>query len=490
MAHVIYGSDHGASIHVLAASQIQPRAPPSLDITSTLQQHCLLRRRPYIHRGSRRNFLYYFSAENSIPSFWSGRSSLQPGHRRNNNIHIRHPRTLHVTSSNLLPVSTSATWISQQKSLKTALFNTRSLSNKSLLLCEFIIDNKLDFLCLTETWHKPMDYIALNQTTPPGYSFIDNPHLDRRGGGIAVVHRSDISIRPIPIPVVSSFEHLAFRLPGSQSLTAAVIYCPPKTCPSFLSDFTDFITQLSSISPSVLLIGDFNIHIDSPAAKFTSDFLDILNCLNLTQHVTSPTHNHGHILDLVCSTPSLTIHNLSLTDLTISDHLAITLDIITPSPTVKQTRTITFRNLKSISPISLTSSISHAISTSLLPSDPIASDLVNFYNHTLSTCLNRIAPLKLPQSPLPPLHLGTHQIFTFSKDKKDNLKGSIKNLVSPSMPSLQTRHNHIQFCSQNCPVQLLLTTHSLKFFRPPHTILHICKTDQTQGQYNLHIHYR
>jgi len=172
------------------------------------------------------------------------------------------------------------------------------------------------------------------------------------------------------------------------------IYCPPKTCSSFLSDFTDFVTQLSSISPSVLLIGDLNIHIGTPEAKFTSDFLDILNCLNLTQHVTSPTHNHGHILDLVCSTPSLTIHNLSLTDLTISDHLAITLDTITPFPTAKHTSTITFRNLKSISPIALTSSISLAISTCSLPSAPTASDLVNFYNHTLSTCLNQIAPLK------------------------------------------------------------------------------------------------
>uniref|UniRef100_A0A8C6S6Z5 Reverse transcriptase domain-containing protein n=1 Tax=Neogobius melanostomus TaxID=47308 RepID=A0A8C6S6Z5_9GOBI len=369
------------------------RAPSSLDITTTLQQHCLLRRRPYIHRGSRRSLLYNLSGENSIPSLWSARSSLPLAHRHNN-IRIRHLRTHHVTSSNLLPVSTSATWTSQQKPLKTALFNTRSLNNKSLLLCEFINDNKLDILCLTETWHKPLEYIALNQTTPPGYSYIDNPRLDRRGGGIAVIHRSDISLRSISIPAVSSFEHLAFRLPGSQSLTAAVIYRPPKNCPAFLSDFTDFVTQLSSISPSVLLLGDFNIHIDSPTAKFTSDFLDILNCLNLTQHVTSPTHNHGHILDLVCSTPSLTIHNLSLTDLTISDHLAITLDIITPSPTAKHSRTITFRNLKSISPIALSASISHAFTSSLLPSDPTASDLVNLYNHTLSSCLNQIAPLK------------------------------------------------------------------------------------------------
>uniref|UniRef100_A0AAV2J9G2 Secreted protein n=1 Tax=Knipowitschia caucasica TaxID=637954 RepID=A0AAV2J9G2_KNICA len=32
--------------------RLNHRVPPSLDITSTLQQHCLVRRRPYIHRGS------------------------------------------------------------------------------------------------------------------------------------------------------------------------------------------------------------------------------------------------------------------------------------------------------------------------------------------------------------------------------------------------------------------------------------------------------
>ncbi|GLD56423.1 uncharacterized protein AKAME5_000877200 [Lates japonicus] len=140
---------------------------------------------------------------------------------------------------------------------------------------------------------------------------MDNPCSEGRGGGTAVIHCDDLSLRPLSIPAVSFFEHLAFRLLGSQSLTVAIICCPPKTSSSFLSDFTDFFTQLLFFSPSILLFCDFNIHIDSPKSKFTADFLDILNCFSLTQHVNSPTHSHGHILDLVCSTASFTIQNLT-----------------------------------------------------------------------------------------------------------------------------------------------------------------------------------
>jgi hypothetical protein len=56
----------------------------------------------------------------------------------------------------LRPIPTSGQSISKQKYLKLALFNTRSLSNKSLILNEFITDKELDLLCLNETWQKPL----------------------------------------------------------------------------------------------------------------------------------------------------------------------------------------------------------------------------------------------------------------------------------------------------------------------------------------------
>ncbi|XP_033996249.1 uncharacterized protein LOC117490598 [Trematomus bernacchii] len=210
-----------------------------------------------------------------------------------------------------------------------------------------------------------------------GFTYIDKPRPQGRGGGIAAIIRKEIKTTIIPIPDVSSFEHLIFKLSGPTPLVTAIIYRPPKPNPSFLSDLSDILTQLSAISPSVLLLGDFNIHVDDPTCKYASEFKETLHCCNFSQHINFPTHSRGHILDLVCST-GLTIHHLSSLNLHISDHLAIIMDINIPIPAQKQKRTITYRNLKSISPSAITASITCKMSVSPPPPPP----------HFLKTHLN------------------------------------------------------------------------------------------------------
>nr|XP_029137828.1 uncharacterized protein LOC114921708 [Labrus bergylta] len=216
----------------------------------------------------------------------------------------------------------------------------------------------------------------------------------RRGGGVAAVYRKDIKTTTIPIPAFDSFEHIAFKLFGPTPLVTAVIYPPPaKPNPSFFSDFHDFLYRLCSISTSVLLLGDFNFHVDDTQCKTAKEFLDLLHCLNFTQHVNFPTHSRGHILDLVCST-GLTIHQLSSLNLNISDHLAINMDILIPLPTPKQKRKISFRNIKSVDPSAFSASISSKISSSPPPQFNNPSELITYYNNTLSFCLDQLAPIK------------------------------------------------------------------------------------------------
>lgn len=255
-----------------------------------------------------------------------------------------------------------------------SLLNTRSLNNKAGIINEFIVDNNLDFFCITETWHKPLDYFSLNQTTPPGYTYIEKARPDGRGGGTAVIYKKDIKVTAISIPTIHSFEHTVFKLSGPTPLVTAVIYRPPKPNSSFLCDLTDFLTQLFAISPSILLLGDFNFHMDNSNSKPASDFLDLLHCYNFIQHVNFPTHNHGHILDLVCTSSGLSVHNLSSQNLHLSDHLAINLDIGIPLPIPKAKRTISFRNLKSVSPAIFSGSLATKLSHS---SPPLSTNPLN-----------------------------------------------------------------------------------------------------------------
>ncbi len=48
----------------------------------------------------------------------------------------------------------------------------------------------------------------------------------------------------------------------------------------------------------VLIVGDFNIHVDNEKDSLGSASIDILNSIGVKQHVSGPTHCRNHTLDL------------------------------------------------------------------------------------------------------------------------------------------------------------------------------------------------
>ncbi len=49
----------------------------------------------------------------------------------------------------------------------------------------------------------------------------------------------------------------------------------------------------------VLIVGDFNIHVDDEKDALGSAFIHILNSFSVRQHVLGPTHCLNHTLDLI-----------------------------------------------------------------------------------------------------------------------------------------------------------------------------------------------
>ena len=93
-------------------------------------------------------------------------------------------------------------------------------------------------------------------------------------------------------------------------LCLVIIYRPPYSAAHPVSTdvlFTKFSNYLESIirsSEPLLITGDFNIHVNISDDRDGIKLLDLLESMALEQHVSTPTHQHGHTLDLIiiCST--------------------------------------------------------------------------------------------------------------------------------------------------------------------------------------------
>ena len=213
-------------------------------------------------------------------------------------------------------------------SLKYGVLNARSINNKTEAVVDFILEHQLDVLCVTETWLQVSDSFTANSVTPNGFSIFSNPRLNRRGGGVAAIIKNDLCCKRLANVCFSSFEALLVKITSStKSLAIVTIYRSPGSLNNFLIDFSDFLSTLVVKYEDFLVAGDFNIHMDNTNDESTKKLASLLQNFSLKQHVNSPTHSGGHILDLVISRNNTQlVQSVSVAE-GISDHHSILADL-------------------------------------------------------------------------------------------------------------------------------------------------------------------
>lgn len=346
-----------------------------------------------------------------------------------------------------------------------ANLNIRSCSsitpelNKPAILQEFISDHSIDILFLSETWLTTDSLPStLNSITPPNYSLIHCPRLDRRGGGLAILHRSHLKIKTLSLPSFLSFESLCVQLTlSSSSYTFLNIYRPPiLSISQFISDFSTLLEHFASSPSEFIITGDFNIHVDTPAAPYVSSFLDLLATFDLQQHVSFPTHTSGHTLDLLISKSSSTlISDTNYTDPALSDHYALlsVLSIPTHSrlPRIKKY----IRSISKVDPVKFSNDILNS-DLYLSPAPTLDSYILQF-NSTLSSLLDKHAPLKsITCSSRPHKPFITDEIL-----KAKTLRSTLETIYRKS----KTPENKLNFKRQAKLITKLITTSRRKYFR-------------------------
>jgi hypothetical protein len=114
----------------------------------------------------------------------------------------------------------------------------------------------------------------------------------------------------------------------------------------FYDEFTELMAQHHNCKNEVIVVGDFNFHINKADNTNANKFLEIIDMFDLVQHVTCPTHKDGNTLDLLKTQKDTMVMN-HLVDEQNSDHSNILfwLNVGKRPPPKKNIR---FRRLKNI----------------------------------------------------------------------------------------------------------------------------------------------
>jgi len=212
-----------------------------------------------------------------------------------------------VTSGYYRPVFCTLTGVPIDRSQRSSLgtnsmklcnLNTRSIKSKSADFLCYVKSCAADIFAITETWFTERDSAHRAEVTPPGYTLYDRARSGRSGGGTALLCRDSISVTRIAAGEKKSFEFSEWIIlgRGSRKVRVIVVYrlqyssSHPVIVDVFFEEFSAYLEVIILSSEPLLITGDFNIHVDVVGDPVRAKFLDLLEAMDLRQHVTTPTH--------------------------------------------------------------------------------------------------------------------------------------------------------------------------------------------------------
>ena len=140
-----------------------------------------------------------------------------------------------------------------------------------------------------------------------------------------------------------------------------------------------------------MILGDFNIKsdtINTPEAQTLGDFLDLFNLQN---HITFPTHNKGHTLDLVL----MDINSTTLTKVTqgdfISDHCFVDCELAIQR-NCRETQWQYSRNIKKVDRERFKQEINASLPS--ISHETSVDTKTDKYHSILENIIDKLAPLR------------------------------------------------------------------------------------------------
>ena len=125
--------------------------------------------------------------------------------------------------------------------IKLGIVNCRSVRYKANIVNNYVVENDIDILAMTETWLKSEkdEPVILGNLCPNGYTLSSKPRVSKtskRGGGLGTICRSNLSFKKVASKQNTTFEHMVHILQSPfKTVRVIIVYRPP---PSKFNKFT------------------------------------------------------------------------------------------------------------------------------------------------------------------------------------------------------------------------------------------------------------
>ena len=162
---------------------------------------------------------------------------------------------------------------------------------------------------------------------------------------------------------------------------------------NFIDEFTSYLEEVIVSNGHLVMLGDFNIHIDNALNNECIEFSRVLTSFDLQQHVAKSTHTAGHLLDLIITRSDTALNpSVDVLDHAISDHFTVLCELTLEKPSARL-RTVNYRSVKRINMDAFLNDLRNGFTN---VSDDLAdvNDHVSKFNANLKDILDRHAPLK------------------------------------------------------------------------------------------------
>ena len=206
----------------------------------------------------------------------------------------------------------------------------------------------------------------------------------------ALLAKHNLKVKREEHRITAELEYVKWKVTSSNFfLNILGIYRPPgSSIPQFLDIFTELLVDILTSNTNLVILGNFNIHvnkIDDPNAGL---FLDTMTALGMKQHVRGPTHRSGNCLDLIFTEEMSKTKAIECSHSAyVSDHSSIQCILNIPKESCNR-KEITYRKLKDVDLAQLVREMSlEDIKTENLD------EMVQMLEENLSKALNKQTPV-------------------------------------------------------------------------------------------------